>query len=217
MKLCDPHSAHSSVARGDHRADSPRKTDQPLSGEVTIEPGLSIGPLKLGDTRDRALELFPKKGEDQEWENSCGTTLDWVDATNRTGRGDLFIRLNKKGKSFPDRIRHHALSHRRRHHHLRSRRKSRKRLQRPARLHSADPARPGSRRPPAGLLGRQEERHRLRLRLLSAGAQTLSLQDHRVRAQQNFLSRGRNHQLSEVAIHSEHALEPPAELAPNRY
>jgi hypothetical protein len=71
-----------------------------LSGDVTIEPGLSIGPLKLGDTRDRALELFPKKDEDQEWENSCGTTHDWVDASNRTGRGDLFIRLNKKGKVF---------------------------------------------------------------------------------------------------------------------
>jgi len=71
-----------------------------LSGDVTIEPGLSVGPLKLGDTRDRALELFPKKGEDQEWTNSCGTTLDWVDSTNPTGRGDLFIRLNKKGKVF---------------------------------------------------------------------------------------------------------------------
>lgn len=70
-----------------------------LSGEVTIEPGLSIGPLKLGDTRERALELFPKKNEDQEWQNSCGTTLDWVDAENRTGHGDLFIRL-KKGKIF---------------------------------------------------------------------------------------------------------------------
>ena len=71
-----------------------------LSSQVTIEPGLSVGPLKLGDTRDRALELFPKKDEDQEWTNSCGTTLDWVDAANRTGRGDLFIRLNKKGKIF---------------------------------------------------------------------------------------------------------------------
>ena len=72
----------------------------PLSAQVTIEPGLSVGPLKLGDTRERALELFPKKDEDQEWTNSCGTTLDWVDAANRTGRGDLFIRLNKKGKIF---------------------------------------------------------------------------------------------------------------------
>jgi hypothetical protein len=70
-----------------------------LSTQVTIEPGSRIGPIKLGDTRDRALELFTKKDEDQEWENSCGTTLDWVDATNRTGRGDLFIRL-KKGKVF---------------------------------------------------------------------------------------------------------------------
>ena len=72
----------------------------PLSTQVNIEPGLSVGPLKLGDTRERALELFPKKDEDQEWTNSCGTTLDWVDAANRTGRGDLFIRLNKKGKIF---------------------------------------------------------------------------------------------------------------------
>ncbi len=72
---------------------------RPLSGEVTIEPGLSIGPLKLGDTPERALELFPKKSEDLEWQNSCGTTLDWVDAGNRTGHGDLFIRI-KKGKIF---------------------------------------------------------------------------------------------------------------------
>jgi hypothetical protein len=70
------------------------------STQVTIEPGLSVGPLRLGDTRDRALELFPRKDEDQEWNNSCGTTLDWVDSANRTGRGDLFIRLNKKGKVF---------------------------------------------------------------------------------------------------------------------
>lgn len=70
-----------------------------LSSQVTIEPGSRVGPLKLGDTRDRVLELFPKKDEDQEWENRCGTTLDWVDSSNRTGRGDLFIRL-KKGKIF---------------------------------------------------------------------------------------------------------------------
>jgi len=70
-----------------------------LSSQMLIEPGLSVGPLKLGDTRERALELFPKKDEDQEWENHCGTTLDWVDSTNRTGRGDVFIRL-KKGKIF---------------------------------------------------------------------------------------------------------------------
>ena len=72
---------------------------RPVSSEVTIEPGSRVGPLKLGDSRDHALELFPRKAEDQEWENSCGTTLDWVDAENPTGHGDLFIRL-KKGKVF---------------------------------------------------------------------------------------------------------------------
>ena len=81
-----------------------QEPDAPSMSPVLIEPGARIGPLKLGDTRDRALELFPKKTEDQEWEDKCGgsgsATIDWVDSTNRTGRGDLFIRLNKKGKIF---------------------------------------------------------------------------------------------------------------------
>jgi len=64
-----------------------------------IEPGLRVGSLKLGDNRARVLELFPKKAEDQEWENKCGTMLDWVDATNPTGRGDVFVRI-KKDKVF---------------------------------------------------------------------------------------------------------------------
>ena len=71
----------------------------PRFANTIIEAGLSVGPLKLGDTRDRALELFPRKAEDQEWEDPCGTTLDWVDTTNPVGRGDVFIRL-KKGKIF---------------------------------------------------------------------------------------------------------------------
>jgi hypothetical protein len=64
-----------------------------------IEAGLRVGGLKLGDNRARVLELFPKKAEDQEWENKCGSMLDWVDATNPTGRGDVFVRL-KKDKVF---------------------------------------------------------------------------------------------------------------------
>ncbi len=72
-----------------------------LSSQTLIEPGARIGPLKLGDSRDRALELFPKKSEDQEWSDKCGgTTLDWVDSQNPTGHGDLYVRLNKKGKIF---------------------------------------------------------------------------------------------------------------------
>jgi hypothetical protein len=78
-----------------------QETEAPaVSSQTLIEPGARVGPLKLGDSRDRALELFPKKGEDQEWEDKCGggTMLDWVDSTNPTGHGDLYIRLNKKGK-----------------------------------------------------------------------------------------------------------------------
>jgi hypothetical protein len=73
-----------------------------LSSQTLIEPGARIGPLKLGDSHDRALELFPKKSEDQEWNDKCGggATLDWVDSQNPTGHGDLYIRLNKKGKIF---------------------------------------------------------------------------------------------------------------------
>ncbi len=78
-------------------AQTPESDSSPLSADNTIEAGSRVGPLKLGDTRERALELFPKKSEDQEWNDDCGTTLDWVDATNPNGRGDLFIRL-KKGR-----------------------------------------------------------------------------------------------------------------------
>jgi hypothetical protein len=64
-----------------------------------IEAGLRVGGLKLGDNRARVLELFPKKPEDQEWENKCGTMIDWVDSSNPTGKGDVFIRI-KKDKVF---------------------------------------------------------------------------------------------------------------------
>jgi hypothetical protein len=69
------------------------------SSAVLIEPGVSVGSLKLGDTRERVQELFPKKYEDQEWENHCGTTFNWVDTENKIRGGNLFIRF-KKGKIF---------------------------------------------------------------------------------------------------------------------
>jgi len=75
------------------------ESDAPRFTTTTIEPGQSLGPLKLGESHDRALELFPKKAEDQEWDDPCGSTIDWVDTTNPMGRGDVFIRL-KKGKIF---------------------------------------------------------------------------------------------------------------------
>jgi len=75
------------------------QADAPHFTTTTIEPGQSLGPLKLGESQDRALELFPKKAEDQEWDDPCGHTIDWVDSSNPMGRGDVFIRL-KKGKIF---------------------------------------------------------------------------------------------------------------------
>jgi hypothetical protein len=91
------------IARAQPLAAVPAQSSQvatsPAIGETVIEPGLSVGPLKLGDSRARALELFPRKDEDQEWEDQCGTTLFWVDRNNPMGRGDLSIHL-KKDKVF---------------------------------------------------------------------------------------------------------------------
>jgi len=73
--------------------------DEPHFTNTVIEPGQGIGPLKLNDSRDKALQLFPKKDIDQEWEDPCGTTFDWIDNTNPIGHGDVFIRM-KKNKIF---------------------------------------------------------------------------------------------------------------------
>jgi len=71
----------------------------PAIMNTIIDPGLAVGPLKLGDSHDRALELFPQKPEDQQWDDLCGTTLDWIDASNPMGRGEVLIRISK-GKIF---------------------------------------------------------------------------------------------------------------------
>jgi len=73
--------------------------EEPRFTNTMIEPGHSMGPLKLGDSLDRAQELFPKKDIDQEWEDACGSTIDWTDSNNPVGHGEVFIRL-KKGKVF---------------------------------------------------------------------------------------------------------------------
>jgi hypothetical protein len=82
------------------RAAQAQSDSAPHFSNTIIEPGSSVGPLKLGESRDHALELFPQKPEDQSWDDPCGSTLDWVDTTNSMGRGDVFIRLSKKGKIF---------------------------------------------------------------------------------------------------------------------
>jgi glycosyltransferase involved in cell wall biosynthesis len=74
-------------------------TEEPHFTTTVIEPGHGLGPLKLGDSQERAQELFPQKEIDQEWEDACGSTIDWTDSTNPVGHGEVFIRL-KKGKVF---------------------------------------------------------------------------------------------------------------------
>jgi hypothetical protein len=74
-------------------------TEDPHFLTTLIEPGHSLGPLKIGDSEEHARELFPKKDTDQEWEDACGTTIDWTDSANPNGHGEIFIRL-KKGKVF---------------------------------------------------------------------------------------------------------------------
>jgi len=79
-----------------------RPPSQGGPGPVVIIPGQSVGPLRLGDTRERAFELFPyKENMDQEWleENDCGSTVNWLDMKNHKTAGNIFIRL-KEGKVF---------------------------------------------------------------------------------------------------------------------
>ena len=73
--------------------------DEPHFITTLIDAGIGVGPLKIGDSSDRAMQLFPKKSIDQEWEDQCGTTYDWTDSANPMGHGDVFIR-SKKGKIF---------------------------------------------------------------------------------------------------------------------
>jgi glycosyltransferase involved in cell wall biosynthesis len=74
-------------------------SEEPHFTTTLIEPGRSLGPLKLGDSEEQAHELFPKKDIDQQWEDKCGTTIDWIDSTNPIGHGEVFIRV-KKGRVF---------------------------------------------------------------------------------------------------------------------
>jgi hypothetical protein len=63
------------------------------SPSVLITPGLSVGPLKLGDTRDKVLTLFPfKRNVDQEFDQKpdCGTEFNWVDMKPL---GNVFVRM----------------------------------------------------------------------------------------------------------------------------
>jgi hypothetical protein len=71
------------------------------TSSALIRPGLSAGPLRLGDTYERATELFPPKPNiDQEFSQpaGCGRELNWVDLRNPQV-GNMFIRF-KDGTIF---------------------------------------------------------------------------------------------------------------------
>jgi hypothetical protein len=79
-----------------------RPQSQTSPDPALIVPGKSVGPLRLGDTRERTFELFPNKPNmDQEWRESadCGTTINWLDMNNHKMAGNVFIRL-QEGKVF---------------------------------------------------------------------------------------------------------------------
>lgn len=60
-----------------------------------IKSGLSVGPLALGGSHERAVELFPPKPNiDQEYSQpaGCGREFNWVDLKN-SPVGNLFIRF----------------------------------------------------------------------------------------------------------------------------
>jgi hypothetical protein len=65
-----------------------------LNDDLLIEPGKRIGRLNLGNTRERALQLFPLKPNiDQEEgseEGECGNEYLWVDLEQK---GNIFIRF----------------------------------------------------------------------------------------------------------------------------
>lgn len=57
-----------------------------------IQPGVGVGPLKLGDARATVFTMFPKRGGDQEFPTSCGgDEYNWLD--NYGGPGHVFIRF----------------------------------------------------------------------------------------------------------------------------
>jgi hypothetical protein len=67
-----------------------------VSGGITIVPGQSVGPLRLGDSRERSLILFGEPNEEYTFdENSLGpcryTELHWNDLEHEDRWGNIYI------------------------------------------------------------------------------------------------------------------------------
>jgi len=95
--------------RGSHVGNDPAAKDQWL-----VVPGQRIGLLKLGDSREHAMELFPPKpniDEETQYANfsQCGTEYHWLDLASPTFQS-IFIQFGE-GRVFQiaaTDLRHHT-------------------------------------------------------------------------------------------------------------
>jgi hypothetical protein len=74
----------------------------PVTDTARINPGVGVGALRLGDTRERALELFPKKPNydaeynyDQRFGPCAFTEIHWLDSAH-LGRWGAFIYIKEE-------------------------------------------------------------------------------------------------------------------------
>jgi hypothetical protein len=52
-----------------------------IGSDQLVRPGIRVGPLKLGDSREHAIGILPRNTQRDAWPNvSCGTEYLWVDA-----------------------------------------------------------------------------------------------------------------------------------------
>ena len=66
-------------------------TDHQDVGKIElIKPGLGVGNLRLGDSRDKALSLFPSNINQEDQRGDCGNTYTSLDGDGST-RGYLYI------------------------------------------------------------------------------------------------------------------------------
>jgi len=89
-----PPQSNGSASQGPHVGSLGARPKDPF----LIVPGRRLGTLKLNDTRQRALELFPRKPQiDQEYRYEsfcvCGTEYEWVNLSPDDYGANMFIQF----------------------------------------------------------------------------------------------------------------------------
>jgi hypothetical protein len=81
-----------STAPAQNRASSPSPT---IKQDGIIQPGVSVGRLRLGDTHEQILALLPlKPNQDQDWYSECGTQYVRVDEGAHRTAGTVGVTFN---------------------------------------------------------------------------------------------------------------------------